>query len=52
MTPKDAQYLKKILTSGLKNAITNLVNFHLRSCKSENFHLDDLVLSKLYKVLR
>ena len=39
------------LTLGLKNDIRNLVNFYGSSWKSENLHLDGLILSKVYKVL-
>ena len=46
----DAKFKGK-LTRGLKNDITNLVNFHVRCRKSENLHLGGLVLSKAYKVL-
>ena len=41
---------KEKLTSGLKNDIRNLVNFHVSSSKSENLHFDGLVLSKAYNV--
>ena len=43
--------IQRKLTGGLKNGIRNLINFHASSCKSENLHLDGLVLSKTYKVL-
>ena len=39
------------LTDGLKNNITNLVNFSENSRKSQNLHFDGLVLLKAYKVL-
>ena len=39
------------LTCGLKNDITNLVNFHASSRKSENLHFDGILLSKAYKDL-
>ena len=47
----DAKFKGK-LTRGLKNGndITNLVNFHASSRKSENLHLDGLLLSKVYNV--
>ena len=45
----DATFKEK-LTSGLKNDIGNLVNFHARSRKSENLYFDGLVLFKAYKV--
>ena len=40
-----------ILTGGLKNDISNFINFHASSRKSENLHFDGLVLSKGYNVL-
>ena len=36
---------------GLKNEITNMVNFHVNSRRSENFHFAGLLLSKAYKDL-
>ena len=39
------------LTGGLKNNVTNLVNFNGSSPKSQNLHFDGLVLFKAYKVL-
>ena len=51
MTLKGYAIFKEKLTSGLKNDIKNLVNFHASSCKTENVHFDGLVLSKAYKVL-
>ena len=51
MTLKDDATFKEKLTGGLKNGISNLVNFHASSRKSENFPFDGLVLSKAYKVL-
>ena len=44
----DAKFKGK-LTCGLENDITNLVNFHSSSRKSENLHFDGLLLSKAYK---
>ena len=38
------------LTCGLKNDTKNVVNFHASSQKSENLHVDVLLLSKLYYV--
>ena len=46
----DAMFKEK-LTSGLKNDIMNLINFHASKRKSENLHSDGIVLSKAYKVL-
>ena len=37
--------------SWLENDISNLVNLHASSWKSENLHFDGLLLSKTYKVL-
>ena len=45
----DAKF-KGTLTRGLKNDIRNLVNFHVSSRKSENFHFDGILVSKAYKV--
>ena len=50
MTPKDDAIFKEKLTSGLKNDIRNLVDFHGNSRKSENLHFDGLLLSTAYKV--
>ena len=36
---------------GLKNNITNVVNFHASSRKSENLHFDWILLFKAYKDL-
>ena len=36
---------------GLKNEITNMVNFHVNSRGSENFHFAGLLLPKAYKDL-
>ena len=46
----DAKFERK-LTRGLKNDTRNLVSFHASSRKPENFHFDELVLSKAYKIL-
>ena len=51
MTLKGDSIFKEKLTGGLKNDIRNLVNFHARSRKCKNLHLDGLVLSKTYKTL-
>ena len=51
MTLKDVAKLKGKLTCGLKNAIRNLVSFHASSRKSENFHFEQILLSKAYKDL-
>ena len=51
MTLKSYATFKEKLTSGLKNGIRNLVNFHASSCKSENVHSYGLVLPKANKVL-
>ena len=45
----DAIFKEKL--TGLKNYISNLVNFHASSRKSENLHFDMFVFSKAYKVL-
>ena len=51
MTLKGDAKFKRKLTRGLKNDIRNLVNFHVSSQKSENFHFDWILLSKAYKDL-
>ena len=51
MTLKSDAIFKEKLTDDLKNDIRDLVNFHVSSCKSENFHFDGLVLFKAYKAL-
>ena len=51
MTLKGDVKFKRKLTRGLKNDIRNLVNFHPSSRKSENLHLDWLLLPKAYKDL-
>ena len=51
MTLKGDVIFKEKLTSGLKNDIRNVINFHASSRKSENLHFDGLVLSKAYKFL-
>ena len=42
------QSLKKNWLFDSKNDMTNLVNFNAGSGKSENFHLDVLLLPKVY----
>ena len=51
MTLKGVTKIKGKLTSGLKNNIKNLVNFHVNSRKSESLHFDQMLLSKAYKDL-
>ena len=51
ITLKRDAIIKEKLTGGLKNDIRNLVNFDVSSRKSENLHFDELVFSKVYKVL-
>ena len=51
VTLKGDSKFKGKLTHGLKNDLRNLVNFHASSHKSENLHLDGLLLLKAYKVL-
>ena len=46
---RDAKFEEK-LTLNSKNDMTNLVNFNASSDKSENFHFDVLLLSKVYYV--
>ena len=50
MTLKCDGIFKEKLTSGLKNDIKNLVNFHGSSRKSKNLHFHGLILSIAYKV--
>ena len=47
MTLKSDAEFKRKLTRGLKNDIRNLVNFYASSLKSENFHYDWLLFSKV-----
>ena len=51
MTLKGDAKFKRKLTSGLKNDIRNLVNFHVSSRKSGNFHFEWIPLSEAYKDL-
>ena len=51
MTLKGDAKFKGKLTRGLENNIRNLVNFYASSQKSENVHLDWLLLPKAYKDL-
>ena len=52
MTQKAVAKFKRKLTSGFKiTYIRNLVNFHARSRKSENFHFDRILLFKVCKDL-
>ena len=51
MTMKGDGKFKRKLTRGLQNDITNLVNCHASSQKSEKLHFDGLRLSKAYKYL-
>ena len=51
MTLKGDAKFKGKLTHGLKNGISNLVNFHASSRKSENLPSDGLLLSNACKVL-
>ena len=44
MTLKADAIFEEKLTSGLKNDIRNLINFHVSSRKSENLHSDGHVL--------
>ena len=50
MTLKRDAIFKEKQTSCLKNDVRNLVDFHGRSQKSENFDFDGLLLSIAYKV--
>ena len=45
----DAKFEEKLIL-GTKNDTKNLVNFNVSSGKSENFHFDVLLLSKVYYV--
>ena len=51
MALKGVAKFKGKLTCGLKNDIRNLVNLYANSQKSENLHLDQILLSKTYKYL-
>ena len=48
MTLKTDAKFKGKLICGLKKDRRNLVNFHASSRKSENLHLDWILLSKAY----
>ena len=50
MNLKDDAIFKEKLTGGLKNDITNLVNFHGNSGISENVHFHGILLLIKYKV--
>ena len=50
MTLKIDSKFEGKLTRGFKNDMRNLVNFNASSGKSENLHLDVLLLSIAYKV--
>ena len=51
MALKGVAKFKGKLTCDLKNDIRNLVNLYASSQKSENLHLDQILLSKTYKYL-
>ena len=51
MTLKSDVKFNGKLTRGLKNGISNLVNFHASSRKSENLAFDGLLLPNVCKVL-
>ena len=50
MTLESDAKLEEKLALGIKNDMTNFVNFNLSSCKFENLHFDVLPLSIAYKV--
>ena len=50
MTLKSDTKIEEKLTLASKNDMWNLVNFYASTCKSENFHFDVLLLSKVYYV--
>ena len=45
----DAEFKGK-LDHGLKNDIRHLVNFHVGCRKSENLHINELLLTRVYNV--
>ena len=51
MALKGVAKFKGKLACGLKSDIRNLVNLYASSQKSENLHLDQILLSKTYKYL-
>ena len=51
MTLKSDAKFEEKLTLGSKNDMRSLVIFNMSSGKSENLHLDVLILSIAYKVL-
>ena len=50
MTQKSDARFEEKLTLGSKNNMRNFVNFNASSGKSENWHFDVLLLSKIYYV--
>ena len=50
MTLKSGTKFEEKLNLGSKNDMRNLVNFNASSGKSENLHIDVLLLSIAYKV--
>ena len=50
MTMKSDAKIEEKLSLGSKNDMRILVNFNASSGKSENFHFDVLLLSKVYYV--
>ena len=51
MTLKGDAKSKRKLNRSLKYDERNFVHFHISSQNYENFHFDELLLSKVYKVL-
>ena len=51
MTLKGDAKFKRKLTFSRKNNIGSLLNIHVSNQKSENFHFDQILLSKAYKDL-
>ena len=45
MTVESDAKFEEILPLGFKNDMTNVVNFNASSCKPENLHFDELLLS-------
>ena len=50
MTLKSDAEFKGKLDHGLKNDIRHLVNFHVGCRKSENLHINELLLTRVYNV--
>ena len=50
MTLRSYANFEERLTSGLEKDMKNLTNFHLSTCKCQNWNFDGKLLSKVQKV--